>query len=139
MALSIGNPPDEADVVVVGSGFGGSVVAARLAAEGVGVCLLEWGRAFPPGSFPAHARRDVRKMVKAKRAVKMEPGDPTYARLPDDYFQYAADIETPMLLVTGDRNRVFTKSNIVCHRMLEKIVPGRHELAILPGYGHQLK
>ena len=42
-----------------------------------------------------------------------------------------------MLLVTGDRNRVFTDSNIVCHRRLEKLVPGRHELAILPGYGHQ--
>lgn len=40
------------DVVVVGSGFGGSVTAARLAAEGVDVCVLERGRAYPPGSFP---------------------------------------------------------------------------------------
>ncbi|MCQ0010615.1 hypothetical protein [Actinomadura madurae] len=32
---------------------------------------------------------------------------------------------------------MFTDSNIVCHRALERIAPGRHELAILPGYGHQ--
>jgi cholesterol oxidase len=40
------------DTVVVGSGFGGSVVAARLAEGGQRVCVLERGRAFPPGSFP---------------------------------------------------------------------------------------
>jgi len=40
------------DVVVVGSGFGGSVVAARLAAAGRSVCLLERGRRWEPGEFP---------------------------------------------------------------------------------------
>jgi len=40
------------DAVVVGSGFGGSVMAYRLAEAGMRVCLLERGKAYPPGSFP---------------------------------------------------------------------------------------
>src|SRR5436190_2343709 len=39
-------------VVVVGSGFGGSVTAYRLAEAGLRVCLLERGKRYPPGSFP---------------------------------------------------------------------------------------
>lgn len=39
------------DAVVVGSGFGGSVTAHRLAEAGKRVCVLERGRAYPPGSF----------------------------------------------------------------------------------------
>jgi cholesterol oxidase len=38
--------------VIVGSGFGGSVMAYRLAEAGLKVCLLERGRAYPPNSFP---------------------------------------------------------------------------------------
>lgn len=40
------------DAIVVGSGFGGSVMAFRLAEAGQRVCLLERGGAYPPGSFP---------------------------------------------------------------------------------------
>jgi len=40
------------EAVVVGSGFGGSVSAYRLAEGGRSVCLLERGKPFPPGSFP---------------------------------------------------------------------------------------
>jgi cholesterol oxidase len=40
------------DVVVVGSGYGGSVIAYRLAEAGRRVCLLERGKAYPQGSFP---------------------------------------------------------------------------------------
>jgi cholesterol oxidase len=44
--------PPHFDAVVVGSGFGGSVMACRLAEGGLRVCLLERGKAYPPGSFP---------------------------------------------------------------------------------------
>jgi cholesterol oxidase len=40
------------DAVVVGSGFGGSVTAFRLAEAGMSVLVLERGKAYPPGSFP---------------------------------------------------------------------------------------
>jgi cholesterol oxidase len=49
-------PPHEPeahfDAVVVGSGFGGSVTAHRLSEAGLSVCILERGKAYPPGSFP---------------------------------------------------------------------------------------
>lgn len=53
MASAPGIPAAEhADVVVVGSGFGGSVAAYRLAQAGLSVVLLERGNAYPPDSFP---------------------------------------------------------------------------------------
>src|SRR5215469_12305522 len=47
------------DAVVVGSGFGGSVMAYRLAEAGQRVCLLERGKRYPPGSF-ARSPREMR-------------------------------------------------------------------------------
>jgi cholesterol oxidase len=40
------------DVVVVGSGYGGAVAAARLAGDRRRVCLLERGRELRPGDYP---------------------------------------------------------------------------------------
>ena len=68
---------------------------------------------------------------------KYRPGDPMFQTLPNDYLAYAKDIETPVLLMTGEQNHVFRDSNILCHQRLEKIVPGRDELAVFPDYGYQ--
>ena len=42
---------DHFDAVIIGSGFGGSVMAYRLAEAGLRVCLLERGKPYPPHSF----------------------------------------------------------------------------------------
>jgi cholesterol oxidase len=42
---------EQFDAVIIGSGFGGSVMAYRLSEAGRSVCVLERGRAYPPGSF----------------------------------------------------------------------------------------
>ena len=39
-------------VVVVGSGYGGSITASRLARAGQSICLLERGKEFQPGEYP---------------------------------------------------------------------------------------
>ena len=41
------------DAVVVGSGYGGGVTASRLARAGKRVCVLERGKEYLPGDFPA--------------------------------------------------------------------------------------
>ena len=43
---------EDHEVIVIGSGFGGSFVARRLAELGHQVCVLERGKRWNPGDFP---------------------------------------------------------------------------------------
>ena len=47
-----GGKPLEIDVVVIGSGYGGAVAAARFAQAGLKVLVLERGNEYVPGEFP---------------------------------------------------------------------------------------
>jgi len=90
------------------------------------------------GATSMHYYRHVSKMVAAgSRAVKYDPSDERLRSLPDDYLAGAAAVTTPVLFVTGEENRVFTDSNIVCHRQLAAMGADHHELMVVPGYGHQ--
>lgn len=41
------------DVVIIGSGYGGSITASRLSRAGLKVCVLERGKERQPGEFPS--------------------------------------------------------------------------------------
>jgi len=43
------------DVVVIGSGYGGSIAASRMSRAGKRVALLERGKERWPGEFPKHS------------------------------------------------------------------------------------
>src|SRR6185369_7084860 len=52
LSSPIGSIKPRYDVVVIGSGYGGSITASRLARAGKSVCVLERGRERQPGEFP---------------------------------------------------------------------------------------
>jgi cholesterol oxidase len=52
LATPIENIEDQYDVVVVGSGYGGSIAASRMARAGRSVCILERGVERQPGEYP---------------------------------------------------------------------------------------
>ena len=56
----------EYDVVIIGSGFGGSVAALRLAEKGYKVCVLEAGARFEDSDFPKTSWR-INKFLFAPR------------------------------------------------------------------------
>ncbi len=90
------------------------------------------------GGTSLNYHRHVMKMVKLdNRAVKYDENNPRHRDLPDDYFEAAKSLRTPVLFVTGKTNRVFTDSNILCFNRLDEVNHGLHELHVFPGYGHQ--
>src|SRR5438128_1649248 len=52
----------EYDVVVIGSGYGGSIAASRMARAGKSVCLLEKGKEIRPGDYPSTEKEAMKEM-----------------------------------------------------------------------------
>ncbi len=65
------------DFAVIGSGYGGSILAARLAEKGWSVSVLERGQEWPPGSFP----EGLGDVVRATRAPWNPKGLYDFVRL----------------------------------------------------------
>ena len=64
------------EVVVIGSGYGGSIAASRMARCGLKVCLLEKGKEFLPGEFPSGLGEAAKEMqvTKGKTHIGEENG-----------------------------------------------------------------
>lgn len=62
------------DVVVVGSGFGGSVMSCRLVEKGMKVCLLERGKEYGMYDFP-------RRIHDVKKSIFWDPKDGKYGHM----------------------------------------------------------
>jgi cholesterol oxidase len=73
------------DVVVIGSGYGGGVTAARLARAGKRVCVVERGKEFPTGSFPSKFPELRSEMQVRGRHLRTGPDTALYdVRIGDD-------------------------------------------------------
>jgi len=90
------------------------------------------------GGVSVNYFRHLIKMVKSDNTVvKYLDNNPKYATLPDDYFEHAKEIDTPIFFVTGEINDVFTDSNMECHKRLDAVSPGQYDIHVYPHYGHQ--
>ena len=62
LSRSIGQLKPQYDVVIIGSGYGGSIAAARFSRAGLKVCLLEKGKEFQPGDYPYNLADATKEM-----------------------------------------------------------------------------
>ncbi len=102
------------DVIIIGSGYGGSIAASRLAwaeqAEDVSlkVCLLERGKEYLPGMFPAdvsslagHVRMTTPRAWNAEQEREQEEARAAAKGLRDGLFDIRVDDDYNVLVASG--------------------------------------
>jgi cholesterol oxidase len=75
----MGNLKKHFDIIVIGSGFGGSVMTCRLAEKGYKVCLLERGKRYGFGEFP-------RRVDEVKNKVPWDPANNKFGYIEMRYY-----------------------------------------------------
>jgi hypothetical protein len=76
------------DVVIVGSGYGGAVSAARFARSGLSVCVLEKGRELVPGDFPTSSAGVLTESI-----IRLHPDILSGGKVPCDLFFFCLKLE----------------------------------------------
>ena len=71
--------PGVYDFVVIGSGFGGSVSAMRLAEKGYSVLVLERGKRFQDQDFPENQLESSQVLLDARLALFRHPADEPFS------------------------------------------------------------
>lgn len=90
------------------------------------------------GATSMNYYRQIRKSINRNVIVKYKDRDKKYDSLPNNYLEYAKEINVPTLFLTGDKNKVFQDSNVLTHKVLKEINPlNQNELFVAKGYGHQ--
>lgn len=78
LAKPITQLKSEYEVVVIGSGYGGSIAASRMARINKKVCLLEKGKEFLPGEFPSSLLDAGKEMQVQKGKTHIGKGNGLY-------------------------------------------------------------
>ena len=81
--------------VVIGSGYGGAIVASRIARTGRDVCVLERGRELHPGEYPNSALTGLREI---------QVHTPTADRGPATISGFDANVSVRPSDAKGDQN-----------------------------------
>ena len=81
------------DAVVVGTGYGGSIAAARLASTGRSVCMLERGIERQPGDYPD-------SLVEGARSIRVETVHAEYGS-PAALFDFHVGDDISVLVGSG--------------------------------------
>ncbi|XP_072033112.1 cholesterol oxidase-like isoform X1 [Amphiura filiformis] len=77
LSLPLSHIESQYDVVVIGSGYGGSIAASRSARAGQKVCVLERGKEWRPGDFPERETETIGEIQMTHNNQKSVYGDPT--------------------------------------------------------------
>src|SRR5215510_3758535 len=96
-AMRLSSPLDamaaDYEVVVVGTGYGGSIAAARLAEAGRSVCVLERGNERQPGEYPD-------TLLEGVRAIRADTAHGTFGS-PDALFDFHIDHDIDVVVGSG--------------------------------------